>query len=53
VDDTRIIQTRSLIQDAQQVLSGLAEEIVGNDNLEAARFSLLITLRHLKILEGS
>jgi hypothetical protein len=51
LDDSRIRRARALIDDAQAILAELADELTDN-NLEAARFSLNLSLRHLSILEA-
>jgi hypothetical protein len=51
MNDTRIRQARALIDDARTILAELADEVTDN-NLEAARFSLNVSLRHLSILES-
>jgi hypothetical protein len=52
MDDTRIRRANALIDDARTILAELSDELVDN-NLEAARFSLNVSLRHLNILEAS
>lgn len=51
--DSRIGHARALIDDARVILSELGDEIVGNNHLDAALFSLNVSIRHLNILEAS
>jgi hypothetical protein len=53
MDDTRIRQAKALVDDARTLLTELADEVVGNNNLEAARFSCNVAVQHLNILEAS
>lgn len=53
VNDSRIGHARALIDDARTILTELGDEIVGNNQLEAARFSLNVSIKHLNILEAS
>ena len=52
MNDTRIRQARALIADARTILAELSDEI-SNNNLEASRFSLNVSIKHLNILEAS
>lgn len=51
--DSRIGHARALIDDAREILAELGDEIVGNNNLDAARFSANVTIAQLNILEAS
>jgi hypothetical protein len=51
LDDSRIRRARALIDDARTVLAELGDELTDN-NLEAARLSLNVSLKHLSILEA-
>lgn len=53
MDDSRIRYARELVGDAHTILTELAEEIHADNNLEAARFSLNVSIKHLNILEAS
>lgn len=48
--DSRLKQAEILIDDARTLLADMAEEGFGGDQLEAARCSLNVSLRHLQIL---
>jgi hypothetical protein len=52
VNDTRIRRARALIDDAHVILAEMGAELSDN-NLEAARFSLNVSLKHLNILEAT
>lgn len=51
--DSRIGHARALIDDARTILTELADELHGNNALEAARFSLNLSIKQLNILEAS
>lgn len=53
LNDSRVRQARALIDDARVILSELGDEIIGNNHLDAALFSLNVSIRHLNILEAS
>jgi hypothetical protein len=52
MDDSRIRHAKALVDDARTILSEIADEITDN-TLEAARFSLNVSIQHLNILEAS
>jgi hypothetical protein len=52
MDDSRIRHAKALVDDARTILSEIADEITDN-SLEAARFSLNVSIKQLNILEAS
>lgn len=52
MDDTRTRQARALIDDARTLLNEILDEICA-DNLEAAKQSLNVALKHIHIWEAS
>jgi len=51
MDDSRIRRAKADIDDARTILCELADEL-DDDNLEAARFALNVSIQHLNILEA-
>jgi len=51
MDDSRIRRAKADIDDARTILCELADELTDN-NLEAARFALNVSIQHLNILEA-
>ena len=51
--DSRIGYARALIDDARTVLAELSDEMSHNNNLEAARFSLNVSIKQLNVLEAT
>jgi len=51
MDDSRIRRAKAEIDDARTTLAELADELTDN-NLEAARFALNVSIQHLNIMEA-